>query len=136
MIIIELVKNLSTRLSRKIFAERSQQKSFEARSASEQSSVEALSRVEASRLLFLQEIDRYHQEQQALKISGKKMLQCLSEIRLSLLTGQLTKDHLLTLQNHLVKNQTKFKFPELQQVIDDIVLRAEVELTKIAINSN
>ena len=86
--------------------------------------------------LFLQEIDEYKENQKTLKESGDKILKSLNEIRFGLINGELEENHIVNLKNLLENNKVKFKFLELQEVINDIILRSEVELAKIEFNSN
>lgn len=83
--------------------------------------------------LFLQEIDEYKEDQKKLRDSGNQILGSLNDLRLGLVSGELSEQHIINLKNTLENNRNKFKFVELQQVIDDIILRAEVELMKIKI---
>ena len=85
-------------------------------------------------LLFLQEMDEYKEDQTKLKESGNKILRCLNDIRLALLNEKLQENHVIYLKHAIEKNKWQLKFPELQSVIDDIILRAEVELAKIEMN--
>jgi len=86
--------------------------------------------------LCLNEIDEYKNDQKKLKEIGDKILGALNHIRFGLINGELEKDHILNLKNTLENNRVKFKFPELQEVINDIILRCEVELAKIEFNHN
>ena len=84
--------------------------------------------------LFLQEIDEYKDNQKTLKEAGDKILKSLHEIRLDLINCELDEEHIVNLKNILENNKKKFKFSELQDVIDDIILRSEIELAKIEYN--
>ncbi len=84
--------------------------------------------------LFLQEVDEYKNDQEKLKENGNKILKALNDIRLGLLHNQLNDHMLHNLRNNLTQNIHKFKFLELQGVIDDIVLRCEIEIAKIEKN--
>ncbi len=86
---------------------------------------------EVNPFLFLQEIDEYKEDQQRLKESGEQILKCLNDIKLGMINGELSSGHMLNLKNALEKNRKKFKFLQLQEVIDDIIIRAEVELAKL-----
>lgn len=101
-------------------------------SLGENEAVESSAKVSATNpFLFLQEIDEYKDNQKALKEVGDKILQSLNEFRLGLINCELKEEHIITLKNTLENNRKKFKFSELQAVIDDIILRSEVELAKI-----
>jgi hypothetical protein len=101
-------------------------------SLSESEAVESSATISSiNPFLFLQEIDEYKESQKALKEVGDKILQSLNELRLALMNCELKEEHIATLKNTLENNRKKFKFSELQTVIDDIILRSEVELAKI-----
>ncbi len=85
--------------------------------------------------LFLQEVDEYTEEQQKLKESGNKILSSLNDLRFGLIKGEIKEHQIHNLKSILEANRFKFKFTELQNVIDDIVLRCEVELAKIEASS-
>lgn len=81
--------------------------------------------------LFLHEINEYKDDQEKLKEMGNKMLECLNDIKFGLINGEFPKENIVNLKAVLEENKHQFKFLELQHVIEDIILRAEVELAKI-----
>ncbi|WP_316354644.1 flagellar assembly protein FliX [Candidatus Trichorickettsia mobilis] len=85
--------------------------------------------------LFLQEVGEYEKDQARLKEQGNKILRCLNDIRFSLLSGKLPKQHIIYLKQTIENNKEQFRFPELQDIIAAIILRAEIELAKIEMNS-
>ena len=82
-------------------------------------------------LLCLQEIDQYQEEINLLHESGKKILGNLKDLLLSLINGELDVSLIANLQATLNKNRHKFKFKELQNLMDEIELRSEVEKAKL-----
>lgn len=87
----------------------------------------------ANPMLMLQEIsDEAHERKQALRY-GKLTLDVLDELRHSLLIGAVPLRVLLQLEQ-LVKDQRRLRpDPELGAILDDIELRAAVELAKIEV---
>lgn len=81
--------------------------------------------------LVLQEVDRYKYDKDKLQQAGNDMLSSLNEIRFGLISGELNQAHIKKLKDVLSRNKHEFTFPELQSIIDDIILRCEVELAKI-----
>jgi len=81
--------------------------------------------------LFLHEIGEYKDDQEKLKEAGSKILECLNDIKFGLINGGFQEQNIITLKRILEENKPRFKFLELQYVIDDIILRSEVELAKI-----
>lgn len=89
---------------------------------------------EVNPFLFLQKIDEYKESQQNLKESGEQILRCLRDIQFGLINNEFSVELMSNLKNTLERNRKKFKFAELQEVIDDIIIRAEIELTKLELN--
>lgn len=101
-------------------------------SISESSSNDHIEEIpEVNPFLFLHEIGEYKDNQEKLKEAGMKILECLDNLKLGLIEGAFSKDEILNLKSILEKNRPRFRFLELQYVIDDIVVRTEVELAKI-----
>lgn len=101
-------------------------------SISESSSNEYVNEIpEVNPFLFLHEIGEYKDDQEKLKEAGMKILECLNDIKLGLIEGAFLKEDIIKLKKVLQDNRSRFRFLELQYVIDDIVLRTEVELAKI-----
>jgi hypothetical protein len=61
---------------------------------------------------------------------GEDMLDILDEIKLALLAGQLPKAKLSRLVSVVERQQGAFSDPQLREVLDQIELRARVELAK------
>ncbi len=61
---------------------------------------------------------------------GGDMLAILDEIKLALLAGQLPKAKLSRLVSVVERQQGAFSDPQLREVLDQIELRARVELAK------
>lgn len=100
-------------------------------STEDSAGVGSMPKVQVSTAWMLQEIDGYAQDQKKMKEVGDKLLQYLRQIRLGLLSGGLTSQSIRRFQEELKNSQLELQFPNLQDVIDDIKLRAEVELAKL-----
>jgi hypothetical protein len=81
--------------------------------------------------LALQEIDDYAIDQQQMERTGRHLLGRLNDIRFGLINGELDEEHLVNLKNSIKNSQIEFRFPALQQIIHEIMIRAEVELAKL-----
>lgn len=82
-------------------------------------------------LLGLQEVSDEHIARQKTIKQGHSLLQSLEAIRQSLLLGMVPIDVLKTLESRL-KNQREMTIdPALHSIMDDIELRAAVELAKL-----
>lgn len=79
----------------------------------------------------IQNLDAYHTDQQKMSEIGNNLLNHLNNIRFGLINGELPAEVIHNLKQALSQIDIKLSFPELQKVIDDISLRAEVELAKI-----
>lgn len=134
MIISESTKAILNRASSRISKKETARVKFQSSSIAEQSPVEPHNNTSLNPLLFLQEINEYTESQEKLKKSGNNIIKCLNAIRLSLLSGTLREQDISNLIDTIVNNNLKFKFPELQEVIEDIILRSEVELAKLEAN--
>ena len=96
--------------------------------ASAVSSVSATANVGG--LLSLQEVsDEDFARQKAIK-QGQNMLSSLDALRQSLLLGRVPVDVLRTLESRLAQQREMTVDPKLHAIIDDIELRAAVELAK------
>lgn len=62
---------------------------------------------------------------------GERLLDRLDEIRVAVLEGSVAKDKLVALAQHLREKRQKVDDPGLEELIDEIELRAEVELAKL-----
>jgi hypothetical protein len=64
---------------------------------------------------------------------GETLLDGLDELRLGLLTGTIGRDKLAHLARAVRSARVTCDDPRLQDVLDDIELRAEVELAKLSV---
>jgi hypothetical protein len=62
---------------------------------------------------------------------GEKLLDMLDEVRDGLLAGGVPRTTLNRLANAVTRRQDQFNDPKLQAVLDEIELRAHVELAKL-----
>jgi len=62
---------------------------------------------------------------------GEKLLEQLEALRLDLLAGVVPKDQLATLARTMRAERRKTDDPRLNDIIDEIELRAEVEIAKL-----
>jgi hypothetical protein len=89
----------------------------------------------AGSLLALQEVsDELTRRRQAMA-RGASLLDQLDELRLGLLTGSISRDKLAGLTRMVRSARGTVADPGLQQVLDEIELRAEVELAKLAVET-
>lgn len=84
-----------------------------------------------SGLFTLQEIDGQEIERKKLIKHGEEVLDSLEKIRRGLLLGTISADTLHELSTQLAKRRGKFTDPKLTAILDDIELRAAVELAKL-----
>lgn len=83
-------------------------------------------------LLVLQEVDRRNGSRARIVKQGHDILDRLDEIRHALLMGTISRQRLETIAQ-LVRTQRELvDDPALAQIMDDIELRAEVELAKLS----
>ena len=81
-------------------------------------------------LLSLQEIsDEELATKKAVK-HGQATLNSLEELRMALLTGRMPAHLLSDLEKHVAEQRLKTNDPELEAILDDIELRAAVEVAK------
>ena len=83
-------------------------------------------------LLALQEISDETSRRRQAMARGADLLDRLDELRLGLLTGSIGQDKLASLAAMVRSARHSVSDPRLQQVLDEIELRAEVELAKLA----
>ena len=88
-------------------------------------------RVNVSSLWMLQEVDSYSADTQKMKQVGGDLLEQLNNIRMVLITGEFTRNNITQLRETLKNSKIKLQFPDLQELLDEIELRAEVELAKL-----
>ena len=62
---------------------------------------------------------------------GEDLLDRLERIRIQLLSGRLSKDELAQLAHALREKRPQVKDPNLIEIMDEIELRAEVEIAKL-----
>lgn len=94
------------------------------------SSLTATAPVDA--LIALQEVETQGSSGAAVERAGR-LLDVLDDIKLALLAGSVSKhalDRLLTLVNQRAESPAVFQDPRLAAVLDEIDLRARVELAK------
>lgn len=82
-------------------------------------------------LLALQEAGESPSGRAQALARGKKLLDHLDEIRLGLLTGRFSKNRLQALAEMVSKQRAAVDDPALKAILDDIELRAAVELAKL-----
>jgi hypothetical protein len=89
----------------------------------------ALSSVGA--LLALQEVDGHFNDRQQATRRGHFLLDRLEDIRHALLVGALPRDQLRILAETAREQRPAVEDPRLGQILDEIELRAAVELAKL-----
>lgn len=95
----------------------------------------SVSPVSATNPLFmLQEIDADENPKQQAINHGHDVLSQLDEIKLSLLTGNTTQSLLNSLDERIKNWRSDISDPKLQKIIDDIELRAAIELAKLQLD--
>jgi class II flagellar assembly regulator FliX len=83
-------------------------------------------------LLAIQEVPNEREgKRQAVKY-GREMLDILDEVRMGILSGAVPKNRLTQLVKLVENRRDKFVDPKLADVLDEIELRARVELAKLA----
>lgn len=84
-------------------------------------------------LISLQEVETATDGKSKAVVRAEAMLDILDDLKLSLLIGDIPKhklQQLLKLVDQRRDSQTQFQDPRLAQVLDEIELRARVELAK------
>lgn len=81
-------------------------------------------------IFSLQEVDDALARAAKGKLRAQDMLDRLDELRLELLAGTLTKDKLLRLAQIVNQRRGEIDDPRLVEILDQIDLRAQVELAK------
>jgi len=100
-------------------------------SSEESSEISSMPKVRVSTAWMLQEVDGYAQDQKKMKQIGDRLLQYLGDVRIGILSGEITMEHMKNLKDALNDSKIELQFPELQHVVEDIKLRVEVEIAKI-----
>ena len=86
----------------------------------------------ADSVLALQQVESVDPEERKARERAETILDQLDQVRLAQLTGSMSRQSLQQL-SHLVRVQREqFDNPRLAEVLDEIELRAEVELAKYA----
>ncbi|MEX2454571.1 MAG: flagellar assembly protein FliX [Rhodospirillaceae bacterium] len=82
-------------------------------------------------LLAIQEVDDEGRRRRRAREHGEAVLDRLDEIRHALLTGSLNPDSLQRLLRQVRRERADFDDPGLRGILDEIELRAAVELAKL-----
>ena len=69
-----------------------------------------------------------------MRVRGESILDGLDRIRMSILTGTLTVGEVIQVADMVASHREKIMDPRLTAVLDEIDLRAQVELTKIRVS--
>lgn len=80
--------------------------------------------------LSLQEMQDNDKEIDAMKKHGNEILGVLDSIRFALIQGNFKESDILHLKK-LINNKQQFFSPEIQSIMNNIMIRAEVELAKL-----
>ncbi len=93
--------------------------------------ISALGPMEA--MLALQEVSGNIDEQGQRKLQhyGEDLLDQMEDLRRQLLTGSISKDDLARLAGKMRAHRRETNDPNLNEIIDEIELRAEVEIAKL-----
>ena len=83
-----------------------------------------------SNILGVQEVDDALSHEAKGKLRAEDILDRLDELRVELLTGQLSRDKLRQLSHVVLSRRAQVKDPRLAEILDEIDLRAQVELAK------
>lgn len=86
-------------------------------------------------LLTLQEVEEPNDQQKRAVQWGNEVLDKLEEIRLGLLLGELSRENLMSLREKIKQSRDNLHDPGLTDILNDIELRAEVELAKLEQNA-
>ena len=84
-----------------------------------------------SSLLALQEVSAEEQKRRKMLKRGELTLDALENIRVGLLTGSIPRHILQNLEQQIQQAREEFPDPALADLLDDIELRAAVELAKL-----
>ncbi len=82
-------------------------------------------------VLAVQEVGEKGQGRRDARARGEDVLQRLEQIRLGLLAGRIPEHQLNQLVQVLRGQRAQFNDPKLSEIIDEIELRAAVELAKL-----
>jgi hypothetical protein len=84
-------------------------------------------------LLFAQETGDAMAGRQKNKKRASQMLDKLDELKMEILTGAVSRDKLESLAQMIEQERTPMDDPELSGIMDEIDLRAAVELAKLGV---
>lgn len=102
--------------------------------ASSVSTSNAIGSVDA--LLAAQSVEATgEEERRQARTRGNEILDRLDELRHGLLAGTLTRGQIIALANLVRARRSAIVDPKLREVLDEIELRAEVEIAKLDSNS-
>jgi hypothetical protein len=87
-----------------------------------------------SSLFFLQEVGDEAKQKKEAVAQGFDAIKYLDDIRAGLLMGTLSKDTIAGLETILERFRKNFSDPKLSEIIDEIELRAKVEIAKLGGN--
>lgn len=82
-------------------------------------------------IVAVQEVDPDAQNSAAARRRGEEMLDRLDELRLGLIEGRLAPERIEALVKLVAERRETAGDPRLQAILDDIDLRARVELAKL-----
>lgn len=89
-------------------------------------------KVNVNSLWQLQAFDDWSVDVDNMQENGGKLLEELNNLRMCLLNEELEKEDIESLAEALENTELDLKYPELQEALDDVRLRAAVELAKIS----
>jgi hypothetical protein len=89
-------------------------------------------KVNVSSLWQLQAFDDWSVDVDNMKEKAGRILEGLKNLRMCLLKEEIGKEDIESLAKALENTDIDLKFPELQGILDDVRLRAAVELAKIS----
>ncbi|WP_119678536.1 flagellar assembly protein FliX [Indioceanicola profundi] len=82
-------------------------------------------------LFALQEVDDALQGRKKARARAEDILDRLDEIRLGLLSGTIPQERLVELVRIIQARREQVEDPRLQEILDEIDLRAQVEIAKL-----
>ncbi len=81
-------------------------------------------------VLDIQEVDDALERAARGKLRAEDLLEKLDDLRMDLLTGNMSKSKLLRLSDMVNSRRPEIEDPKLNNILDEIDLRAQVELAK------
>ncbi|MCC6469548.1 MAG: flagellar assembly protein FliX [Alphaproteobacteria bacterium] len=84
-----------------------------------------------SAIVAAQEVDPDQSNNAAARRHGEELLDRLDELRLGLIEGRLSPDRIEALVKLVAERRQTVSDPRLKSILDDIDLRAQVELAKL-----